>query len=290
MNLHEFIHEVLIHGVKDTALIIPVLFITYLIIELFEHKSSKRVEQFIQKSGIFGSILGGIIGVVPQCGMSVVASNLFSGGVITVGTLLAVFLSTSDEMLPILVSSSVPMETTIFILVYKTVVSIVLGLIIDVIYTVLMKHKPCGSITNLCSEENCDCEEKGIINSAIHHTLTVGAFLLVTTLVMNACIYLVGDYNIAKIVYTYPILSYFASSLVGLIPSCASSVILTSLFVEGLISVGTMLSGIFTSTGVGLLVLIRTQHCKKETLFIILSLVLSGNIFGYLIDILIKFI
>ena len=279
------LEEIFLHGIIDTLKLLPFLFITYLIMEFIEHKAEEKTERFIKKAGKFGPAVGGIIGSVPQCGFSAAASNFFAGRVITVGTLVAVFLSTSDEMLPILISESVPLTTLLVILVYKAIVGMVVGFIVDFVFRMSGKSKEGINIDAICEEDNCHCE-RGLLHSALHHTLTITLFILIVTFIINALVFFVGEENLALAISSAPILSHFIAAIFGLIPNCAASVVLSTLCAEGLISVGVMTAGLFSGAGIGLLILFRMNKNLKENLIITSILATSGFVFGIVFDLL----
>ena len=222
----------------DTIKLLPFLFITYLIMEYIEHKTSNKVKDVIKKSGKFGPLLGAIVGIFPQCGFSVSATNLYAGRVITLGTLISVYLATSDEMLPILLTEAVPAGTIFTILGIKLVLGIVAGFIIDFVIRMFRKEKveeQEEKIEEICEHEHCHCEE-GIVTSAIKHTLNITIFIFFITLVLNGIIAYIGEDTIAHFISKNVILGPIVAGLIGLIPNCASSVILTELFISNVIS------------------------------------------------------
>lgn len=282
---HLIYKEVLLHGILDTLKIMLFLFLTYLIMELIEHKASDKTRLVLMRSGKFGPLLGGLVGLVPQCGFSASASNFYTGRVITLGTLIAIFLSTSDEMLPILISGSVPTGAIFAILGYKATCAIFIGFIIDITMRLMKIKKEEINIDEICDEDGCHCE-RGIFFSALHHTLTVSAFVFVITLLINSLVLFVGEDDIASIVYDRPVISHLIASFLGLIPNCAVSVALTDFCVEGMITPGTMLAGLFSGAGVGTLVLFRVNKKIKENLLILGILVICGTVFGLVADLL----
>ena len=282
-NFPVFLREVLLDGALDTLKIIPFLFLTYLLMEFIEHKASNKTQAIMKKGGFFGPIIGGAFGLLPQCAFSAVASNLYTGRVITLGTLIAVFLSTSDEMLPIMISGSVPIKSLITVLLYKGAVAIVMGFLIDLLIRLFSKKERRINIDDICENDNCHCE-RGIFYSALHHTVRITVFIFLVTLAVNSLIFLVGTEKLAHIAEAVPFLSHLILALVGLIPGCATSVAITTLGVNGIVSVGAMLSGLFAGSGVGIIVLWRVNPRKKENLFIMLLVVATGFIFGLLAD------
>lgn len=277
--------EVILHALLDTLKIILFLFLAYLLMEFIEHKASERIEGFIKKAGVLGPLAGGLLGVVPQCGFSAVAANFYTARVISIGTIVAVFLSTSDEMLPIMISGSIPAGTVFAILGYKLFVAVIVGFAID--FVLRLMHRDVQKeidIDEICENDNCHCE-KGIFHSALHHTLTVGSFILLVTLAINLLVFLIGEDNLAAVMYNRPFIGHLIAAIFGLIPNCAASVALTEFCIEGYITVGTMLSGLFSGAGVGLIVLFKVNKKKKENLIILTILVVSGVLFGMLADI-----
>ena len=275
--------EIFLHGLLDTLKIIPFLFLTYLLMEFIEHRAGDRAERFMRRAGVFAPAIGGALGAVPQCGFSAAAANLYAGRIISVGTVIAVFLSTSDEMLPILLSGSVPVTTVILVVAYKALVGVAVGLGVDFILRLRCREPEKINIDAICDEDNCHCE-RGIWYSAFHHTATVSLFVLIITLVINAMIFFIGEEKLGVIMYNKPFVSHLISAIFGLIPNCAASVALASLCTEGLITAGTMMSGLFSGAGVGLLVLFRINKRLKENLMIVAVIVAVGVIFGMLGD------
>ena len=206
------------------------------------------------------------------------ATKLFSSRVITLGTLIAVYLSTSDEMLPILISNGISLAVILKIIGIKVILGIIIGFIIDLVY----RKKESHIIHEECEKEHCHCE-KGIFQSSLHHTISIVIYLLITVILLNTIIYYIGEDNIKDFLLNNKG-TYFLSSLIGLIPNCASSVIMTEIYTEGLCSFGFLISGLLTGAGVGLLLLFKTNKNLKENLVIVLLLYVIGVIFGYLID------
>ena len=288
----EIIEETLIDAVK----LLPFLFITYLIMEYIEHKMGHKTKNAIKKSGKWGPIIGSILGVFPQCGFSVSATNLYAGRVITLGTLIAVYLSTSDEMLPIFISEAVSPVIILKILGIKLIIGMIAGVILDLFVNLIIKNKNKkivqqneeGSeedeIGHMCEEEHCHCNESGILKSAIHHTLSILVFIVLITFIINTVVYFVGEETIAGWILNKPVIGPVIASLIGLIPNCAASVIITNMYLENVISLGSMISGLLTGAGVGLAVLFKTNSKIKENIGIIILLYAIGVISGIMID------
>lgn len=279
----EIVEDTLIDGIR----LLPFLFITYLIMEYIEHKMGDKSKNTIKKSGKFGPFLGGILGVFPQCGFSVSATNLYAGRVITLGTLIAVYLSTSDEMLPIFISEAVSPITILKILGIKLVIGIIAGFIIDLVINLFNRNKTKmknNEITHICEEEHCHCNENGIFKSAVYHTLNIFLFIILITFIINIGVHFIGEEQIASWILNKPFIGPIISSLIGLIPNCAASVIITNMYLENVISLGSMIAGLLTGAGVGLAVLFKTNDKLKENISIIVLLYVIGVISGILID------
>ena len=275
--------EVLIDTSIDGIKLLPFLFITYLIMEYIEHKTSEKSKSIIKKSGRFGPLIGSILGIVPQCGFSAAAASLYAGKIITLGTLIAIFLSTSDEMLPILISESAPIGVILKILLIKFIIGVIFGFIIDIINRINKKEESKDTIHKLCEHEHCKCEE-GILKSSIKHTLSIFAFILVITLIFNVAIHFIGEDTLAGFVQNRPILGPMIAALIGLIPNCASSVILTKLFLTGIINVSTMIAGLLAGAGAGMLVLFRVNKNWKENISILALVYIIGVGCGILLQ------
>ena len=274
--------ECLLDGLLDTLKILPYLLITFLLLEFLEHKLTKKNEKVLTKAKKGGPILGGLLGALPQCGFSSIAANLFSSRVITMGTLIAVFLSTSDEMLPIMIGEKANILLVLKIIGFKVIIGIIIGFIIDLIYR--KKKEEHEHIHDLCDDEHCDCEHDGILLASIKHTLKIGLFILIANILINLVIFKLGEDRLGSILLHRNVLKYFLASLVGLIPNCAGSVIITELYLSKLISIGTMLSGLLTGSGIGILLLFRTNKHLKENLSILGIIYFTGVILGILVD------
>lgn len=311
--------DVLQDAFFDTLYLIPFLLVTYLFMEWLEHKTGEKTQNAIRKAGPAGPIVGAVLGVVPQCGFSAAASTLFAGRVIGLGTLIAVFLSTSDEMLPIFIAEQVPIETILGILGIKMAIGMAFGLVINL--AVRLTHRPEEGlrIHELCERDHCDCSDdcatckdnpalayehhddcgegcdhghhhhdhshdagwKGIVLSAVKHTAQVTLFVFLISLVINALFEIVGEDTIAAVLNANELLAVVASAIVGLIPNCAASVAIAQLYVEGVLSFGATMAGLLSAAGVGLLVLLRTNRPAKQNLFIVVLLVGISVLCGF---------
>lgn len=278
----EVIKETLIDSIK----LLPFLFITYLIMEYIEHKISHKTKETIEKSGKFGPLIGSLLGILPQCGFSVAATNFYAARVITLGTLISIYLTTSDEMIPILLSEAVSVDVIFKILGIKLVVGIIAGFIIDLVIRLISnkkEEKEEDKIEDICKHEHCHCEE-GILKSSLKHTLSIFAFIIIITFIINTVIFFIGEDNLALFVSNNPIIAPILAGIIGLIPNCASSVILTQLYLENVISVSAMLSGLFVGAGVGLAVLFKTNKNIKENIKIVILLYCVGVLSGILLQ------
>lgn len=273
--MKEIIFEAVLDGIK----LVPFLFVAFLIIELFEHKFSKKQLKLVEKSGRFGPVIGSLLGMFPQCGFSVLATNLYITRIISLGTLIAIYLSTSDEMLPILLSENVEFSLILKILAIKFIVGMIFGFIIDLFYRNRINKKD----YHICEEDDCHCES-GIFKSSLKHTFNIFLFVVIINLILNICFEYLGNDYLFKLFLKDSLFGPFITSLVGLIPNCGSSVIITELFLNNAISFGSLLSGLLTGSGVAMLVLFKSNKDIKEN-FKILGIVYFIGVFsGIVID------
>lgn len=276
--------DVVIDTLIDSVKLLPFLFVTYIIMEYLEHKTSNKVKSAIQKSGKFGPLIGGLLGTIPQCGFSVAATNLYATRIINIGTLLAVYLATSDEMIPIMISEGIPIITIIKILGIKLIIAVIVGFLIDLIIQT-RKNAEEEKIVDLCEKEHCDCEH-GILKSALKHTVNIFVFIVIIIFIINMIVYFIGEENIANFLQANPVLAPVLASLIGLLPNCASSVILTQLYVQNVIPVSTMIAGLLVGAGVGLAVLFKMNKKLKENIEIVVLLVVIGTLSGIILQML----
>ncbi|WP_165063053.1 putative manganese transporter [Adlercreutzia sp. ZJ154] len=310
--------HVLGHSFEDTLYLVPFLFVTYLLMEWLEHKTGAKTQNAIRHAGAAGPVIGAFLGVVPQCGFSAVSATLYAGRVITLGTLFAVFLSTSDEMLPIFIAEQVPPNTILSIMGAKVIIGMVMGFIVDAVLRLARRDKQDLRIHELCEHDNCGCSGdcatctanpqlayqhaddccsdcthehhqhdhshdagwKGILVSALKHTVQVMVFIFFITIVLNAVLEVVGEDILGNFMEANPEFAVFASALVGLIPNCAASVVIADLYIEGVLGAGAMLAGLLVSAGVGILVLARANRHWKQNLAIIAALYVTGVFWG----------
>lgn len=280
------LRDVLADAVIDTVKLIPFLFLTYLLMEWLEEKTGEKAVSMIRRNGRWGPVIGAALGIVPQCGFSAAASSLYSGGLITVGTLLAIFLSTSDEMLPIMISEAVSPLIIGKILLTKIVLGLLFGIGIDTLNKFRHRWKKDKEkhIHDLCEQDHCHCEEGNVFLSALRHTIQIVIFILIFTFVIGLLIELVGEDAIGTFLTSRPVTGVLLSALTGLIPNCGASVTITELYLRGILSPGQMTAGLLVGAGVGLMVLFRTNRRLVENLKITGILYLAGVLGGWIIE------
>ena len=278
----------LMDTIKDTLTLVPFLFLTYVAMEWLERKTEEQSVALLSRIGKFSHIAGAGIGLIPQCGFSAAAASLYSGGVITAGTLLAVFLSTSDEMIPIFLSSLAGASTIGRILAAKFVIALVSGIAVDLIAKLIHHRSETKHIHDLCEREHCGCEDEegGILHSALIHTLKITGFIFVISLALSLMMEVIGKDALASLLTGAPVAGTVATAVIGLIPNCAASVAISEMYLEGLLTSGQLMSGLLVGAGVGILVLVRTNNKTKENVKVIGTLLLLGIAWGVLIDIL----
>lgn len=275
--------EVILDAIVDSLKILPFLFAAFLLMEYFEHKLSKKAKKSIEKSGKLGPIIGGILGAFPQCGFSVAATNLYAAKLITVGTLITIYLSTSDEMLPILLSNNVELSLIFKILGMKVLIAIIFGTIVDLVWQ--QKKDKLNHIHEICEDEHCGCE-KNIFMSTVKHTINIMIFIIVINIILNSIMNYIGPDAVSKLLMKNTFLEPLFTSLIGLIPNCGSSVIITELYLSDSISYGAMLAGLLTGSGVALVVLFKVNKNIKENIKILFTIYFTGVIVGIVFNLL----
>ena len=260
--MSHFLEHIIHHTLEDTLKLLPFLFLVFWALEIMEHSFGHKSQAVIEKAGKAGPFLGGLLGALPQCGFSVMVTNLYAGRVATTGTLMAVYLSTSDEMLPILLSHQVATAEIIKILIVKTLIGIFAGFIID---QFLHPHVDPDHIHEICEDDHCDCEHNSPLKSAIHHTFSIFAIIFLVTLILNGIIEWIGLDGVRSFVTNAGIFAPVLSCLVGLITNCAASVVLTELYIAEAISFVTALAGLLINSGVAWVILFRVnRHHMRE--------------------------
>lgn len=353
--------DILLDAGKDTLSLVPFLLVTYLALETLEHVAGVRVNGAIKRAGAAGPVVGSLLGMVPQCGFSAMAATLYAGRVVTLGTLVAVFLSTSDEMLPLLLAEQVPVQTMAMLLASKALIALVTGFIVDAAIRVLRRnarahaairrtvlgtaanpaHVNCAHddhtggdiidevaeagvsadhIHELCERDHCGCDEDedehdhghghdhghegehehhhghghshshegasllAIIRSAISHAVQVSVFIFLVTLILVAVLETFGESAIEQFLRGNETLAVLGSALVGLIPSCSASVVITQLYLEGVLQLAPMLAGTLISAGVGYLVLFRTNRSARENAVFLVMMYVIGAGWGLILS------
>lgn len=279
MILIDALSDCLIDGLK----MLPILFLAYLLMEFMEHHAGEKMDQSIRKVGKAGPLMGALLGAIPQCGFSGAIAGLYAGGVTTIGTLIAVFLSTSDEMIPLLLASGTAPLMILKLIGSKILMGILFGYIVDL----LIRAPLHAHIDELCEQDHGDMEEPGIWISAIRHTIKTMLIILLISFLLDLLFALGGEDFLSHLLPDIPVVQELLTGLIGLIPSCSASVFLTELYSQGILSVGALLSGLATNAGVGLLVLFRQNRRLKKNLLIVGILyvcgVLGGLVFGMIL-------
>lgn len=261
--------EVLLHAVADTLKILPFLFIAFLVIEFLEHKAQDKVKHLFTRAGSAGPFIGTLLGCIPQCGFSVMCANLYSSGIIALGTLVAVFLSTSDEAVILLATATNGTYEIFRLIVAKVIIAPLFGYIIYIIEK--KTHKEHHHHTHdLCEHDHCGCDENsGVLKPALIHTVKVFGFLLLFTVIIDLFVAFVGTDRLSNILLSDSVFQPLLSALIGFIPNCASSVLLTQLYIEGTLSFGSLVAGLYTNAGAGMLILFRDRKKFKENIKIV---------------------
>lgn len=284
MTLPEFL-DILWHGLlhtgKECLQIFPLLYVSYLLMEALEHRAGERTYTLIRRSGKVGPLFGGLLGMLPQCGFSAAAAGLYAGRVVTLGTVIAVFLSTSDEMIPVLVAGKMPLPTVLILVLIKAAIAILCGFLCDLLIRREPNH---GEVEEMCEQEGCHCEGKSLFLAALLHAARVLFFIFAVSFALHVGLELIGEERLATLPLRIPFVSHLFAALIGLVPNCAASVVLCELYLGGALSLGGMLSGLLVGSGVGILVLFRANRHQKENLLILLALVAIGILFGLLFD------
>jgi len=285
--------DALLDAVFDSLKILPFLFVTYLIMEYLESHTEDRVRDLVKRAGWMGPFWGGLLGAVPQCGFSAAASNLYAGRAISLGTLIAIFLSTSDEMIPIMISEAVPASKMLKLLLVKLITGILCGFVIDGFCHIRSSRKTGQPedgedflIDRLCEKEHCHCENGSIVASALKHTLHIILFVFLITVILNLGFLFLGEERLTAVIASRPVSGMFLSGLIGLIPNCGASVLLTQMYLHGVLPASHLIAGLLDGAGVGLLILFRVNPDQKENLRITLLLYLLAVVFGMLIHLL----
>ena len=275
--------NVLLEALIDSAKMLPFLFLAFLFMEFIEHRAGDKLVRFLKKTegGAGGAVVGAAAGCVPQCGFSVAAANLYSGKVITMGTLIAVFISTSDEAVPVLVAHPESIGAVWMLIAAKVVIAVIAGILVDIVIK-LLKLEPGEDIGEICTESGCGCGDHGIWYSSFRHTLSIFIFILIVNIVLGAVMALAGEEAVSRFLAGMGILQPVLSGIAGMIPNCAASVLITELYADGVISFGSALAGLCTGAGVGLAVLFRANRNVREN-FVIMGIVFAVGVLSGMI-------
>lgn len=269
--------DVILDTLIDTLKLIPFLFLAFLLIELFEHKFRKNVLS-VFKNKRHSVIIGSLLGAIPQCGFSVLATNLYITRIISLGTLIAIYLSTSDEMIPVMISENVGFNVIGKILLIKVLIGMFCGIVID-----LILRKKEKTNFNICEDCHHHCKDS-LIKSSIIHTLKITLTIFIITFILNCIFYYIPNDLLSNILKKNNFLTPFISSLIGLIPNCGASVMITELYINNFISFGSMIAGLLTGSGTSLIVLLKSNKNKKENILIISLVYIIGVISGIIIN------
>ena len=266
--------ETVLDGIK----MLPILYLAYLLMEVLEHHAGEKMDTAVSKVGKAGPLIGSCLGIIPQCGFSGAVAGFYAGGVATLGTMIAVFLSTSDEMLPILISHQTGLPIILKLLGGKLIVGVLFGYLVDLIF----KGHTENRIEMICEQDDCDCDNHNVFVSALIHTAKVFGLILLVTFVLNMIFAFGGEQVLRSLLPKTPVVAEAISALFGLIPSCSVSVFMTELYLSGLVSIGPLFAALASNAGVGLLVLFRQHRNRKENLKIVGILYVCGLLSGLL--------
>ena len=272
----------MIEFVQETLLLLPFLFVTYLVLEAVEAKAGGALERFLERARSVGPAAGALAGAIPQCGVSAAAASFYAGGAISVGTLLAVFLSTSDELIPVLLSERMPLSLMGKIVGVKVACALGVGFLVDGILVAMRHRRRRVSVRELCAHSHCGCHERrGILVPALIHTVEIFAFIVVISGAIELCMHWFGENGLNALRLNRPFLAELLAGLLGLIPNCAVSVAGAKLYVSGAMSSGALMASSFTGSGLGLLVLMRTNRNLKENALILATVYVVGVLLGW---------
>ena len=267
--MEHFLLEITHHLMHHSLKLLPFLFVTYLIMGALERMAGENTHKLIIKAGKVGPIWGSICGAFPQCGFSAAASYFYVGRAITLGTLISIYMSTSDEMLPILISERVPASTIAKIIIVKVLIGMISGFLVEIFFGWLGKKNKMPKDFVLHNSTSCSCKhEHNLFLDALKHSLRVWIFIVIISFGIELIVHAIGEDTVALIFSDIPVLGQMIAGLVGLIPNCGASVVITQLYLDGIIGAGPMMSGLLVSAGVGLLVLYKENHHIHENILI----------------------
>ena len=263
--------HILIHTLEDSVRMLPFLYLAYLLIEAIERHHGQRIERALAGGGRWGFVPGALLGCVPQCGFSAMASNFYSSRVITLGTLLAVFLSTSDEAVPLLMAVPDQWPRMVLLIVLKVMIGLLAGFLLDFVFRKAVPVSLRGGYTGHADAVDCHEhheEESSIWVAALTHTLNIFVFILLFSFLIGLVVHSVGEQTVAAFLNSMGPLQPIFAALIGLVPNCAASVLLTQLYLSGSIRFSAAVAGLCSGAGVGLAVLYKTNPSWKQNLFI----------------------
>ena len=281
----DLILDVVLDALIDSAKMLPFLYAAFLLMEFIEHHAAEKLSLALEKAGhskLGGAVSGAVLGCVPQCGFSIAASNLYASRIIGAGTLMAVYISTSDEAIPVLLAHPDKIGSLWKLIAAKLIIAVIGGVIFSYIGKLFLSNDEETDFDEMCSE--CGCENHSIWFSAFKHTVSIMIFILIVNLLLGLVIGFAGEENVAAFLNNMGIWQPFAAALVGMIPNCAASVIITELYAAGSIPFGTAVGGLCTGAGMGLAVLFRTNKKIKDNLIFVLFLYITGVISGIVIN------
>ena len=268
---------------KETLALLPFLFVTYLILEAVEAHGGNALERFVKRAHAVGPAAGALAGAIPQCGVSAAAASFYAGGVISVGTLIAVFLSTSDELLPVLISKQVPSGLMVKIVVLKIAAAVVAGFAINALLSLIRHKRRDVNVECLCEHSRCGCRErKGILVPAMIHTAEIFVFIVLVSGAIELAMHFFGEDCLLSLRLNTPVVGELVAGLLGLVPNCAVSVAGAELYCQGAMSPGALMASSFTGSGLGLLVLFRTNRSIRENLSVLATIYTLGTLLGLL--------
>ena len=270
--------------IKETLMLLPFLFATYLVLEAVEAHAGSALEKFMERAKSVGPLAGALAGAIPQCGVSAAAASFYAGGIVTVGTLLAVLLSTSDELIPVLVSVPEASWALVWRIVgIKVACAIVVGFTVNGVLAFMRHLRREVHVHDLCEHSHCSCEEhRGIVVPALIHTAEIFLFIVIISGALELAMHFYGEDALDSLRLNTPVLGEALAGLIGLVPNCAVSVACAKLYLSGAMSAGALMASSFTGSGLGLLVLFRTNRSLKENLGILLTVYVVGTVLGWL--------
>ncbi len=279
LSVFHTIVSITLQTAEDVVYLIPYFFLTYLLLEYLEHKTHSKIRKIIQKTNRFGPFWGAFAGLMSGCGFASVAANFYLTRVITFGTLIAIYLASSDEMLPLMISQGISGKIIAQIVVFKIIFSVFIGFLIDFYH-----HRQKQSLTfkDLCNQANCHCRENTVLKSTLIHTLQLTVFVFCICFLFNAVFHFVPFERMALLFASHETSAVFIAALVGLIPNCGVSIALTQLYIQGVLSVSPLIAGLLSGGGIGLIVLYKLKPDVKELIKIGGILFICGVIGGHI--------